>query len=95
VAWVVAVDAMLIGVGITQTKALEDGSKPSAKAYCLGALFTYHWKSDMDLQGTYDLNYGSYDFGPPMTGSMRVHMGTDTTRTDIFHTVTFGIAKGF
>jgi SH3-like domain-containing protein len=90
-----AVDAMLIGVGISQTKALEDGSKPSAKMYCLGALFTYRWKPDMDLQGTYDLNYGSYDFGPPLATSMRAHTGTDTTRTDIFHTVTFGIAKGF
>jgi SH3-like domain-containing protein len=92
-----AVDAMLIGVGITQTKALEDGSKPSAKAYCLGAGFNYRWKPDMDLQATYDLNYGSYDFGPPLASSMRGHAmtATDVTRTDIFHTVTFGLAKGF
>jgi len=91
----VALDAMLVGVGVTQTKALEDGSKPSAKAYCLGAGFTYRWKSDMDLQATYDLNYAAYDFGPPLMSSMRAHTGTDTTRTDIFHTVTFGLAKGF
>jgi len=90
-----AVDAMMIGVGVTQTKALEDGSKPTATAYCGEAAFTYSWKSGMDLQAIYDLNYAAYDFGAPMAGSMRTHMGTDTSRTDIFHTVTFGLAKGF
>lgn len=90
-----ALDAMLIGVGVTQTKALEDGSKPTATAYCGEAAFIYSWKSGMDLQAIYDLNYAAYDFGAPMAGSMRTHMGTDTSRTDIFHTITFGLAKGF
>ncbi len=43
----------------------------------------------------YDLNYGSYDFGKPLTTSMRGHTGTDVTRTDIFHTLTFGVAQAF
>ena len=90
-----AVDAMMIGVGVTQTKALEDGSKPTATAYCAEAGFMYRWKSEMDIQVLYDLNYASYDFGAPLASSMRAHMGTDVSRTDIFHTVTFGLAKGF
>ena len=91
----VALDAVLFGASISQTKALEDGSSPSAKLVCLEGVFRYHWKQDMDLQGMYDLNYGSYDFGKPVATSMRGHTGNDVQRTDIFHTVTFGIAKGF
>jgi hypothetical protein len=90
-----ALDTVLFGASITQTKGYEDGSKPSAKAVCVGGVFTYHWKKDMDLQGTYDLNYESIDFGPPLATSMRGHTGTDTRRTDIFHTLTFGVTKDF
>ncbi|MGE5184681.1 MAG: hypothetical protein ACM31C_21565, partial [Acidobacteriota bacterium] len=91
----VALDAVLFGASITQTKALEDGASPSAKLVCLEGVFRYKWKKDLDLQGMYDLNYGSYDFGKPLSTSMRGHTGNDVTRTDIFHTLTFGIAKGF
>ena len=90
-----SLDAMLAGASVSQTKGFEDGKSPSAKGVYLGAVFTYRWKKDMDLQGTYNLDYASYDFGAPLTGSMRMHTGTDTTRTDIFHTLTFGIIKGF
>lgn len=92
-----ALDAIVAGASINQTVGLEDG-KPgaaSAKAVCLGGEFVYKWKKDMDLRGTYDLNYAAIDFGPSVAGNMRGHTGTDVSRTDIFHTVTFGIAKGF
>jgi hypothetical protein len=88
-------DMMVIGASVTQTKGFEDGKSPSAKAFLFGGVFRYRWKKDMDLQGTYNLEYGSYDFGAPLAGSMRMHTGTDTTRTDVFHTLTFGILKGF
>jgi hypothetical protein len=87
-------DAILLA-GITQTKNLEDGANPSEKGICLGGVFTYKWKKGFDLQGTYDLNYASVDFGAPMATSMRGHTGTGVSRTDIFHTVTFGITAGF
>ena len=95
VALTMSLDVIIAGASISQTKNLEDGSSPSAKAVCLGGMFTYHWKKDMDLQGTYDLNYLSLDFGKPLMTSTRGHTGTDVTRTDVYHTVTFGIAKGF
>jgi hypothetical protein len=93
-----SLDAILLGASVTQTKGLADGSTPTAKAYYLGAVFTYRWKKDMDLQGTYNLDYASYDFGKPSMDpmlNMRGHTGTDTTRTDLFHTLVFGVTKGF
>ena len=91
-----ALDAIVAGASINQTVGLEDG-KPgaaSAKAVCLGGEFVYKWKKDMDLRGTYDLNYAAIDFGPSVAGNMRGHTGTDVSRTDIFHTVTFGSRRG-
>ncbi len=91
-------DTVLFGASVSQTRGLQDGTTPSAKAAFVGAIFTYHWKKDMDLQGTYNLDYASYNFGAPSTDpnlNKRMHTGTDVTRTDIFHVVTFGIAKGF
>jgi hypothetical protein len=88
-------DTSLFGVGISQTKGFEDGSKKSAMAICIEAGVTYHWKKGLDLQGLYDLNYDSIDFGAPLTTSQRGHTGTDTRRTDFFHALTFGITKAF
>jgi hypothetical protein len=91
-------DAILAGASISQTKGYQDGATPKAKAAFLGAVFTYHWKKDMALQGTYNLDYASYDFGKPFTDpalNKRMHTGNDVARTDIFHVVTFGVAKGF
>lgn len=93
----VALDAAVIGTSVTQTKGYEDGTKPSAKAVCLGAVVTYKWKKDMDLQGGYDFNYESVDFGPPVAGAgnLRGHTGTDVSRADFFHIISFGVVKGF
>lgn len=91
----VALDTMLFGGSIKQTKGLEDGSSPSLKAITLGAGVTYRWKKNMDLAATYDLRYMGVDFGPPLMSSMRGHMGNNVKRTDIFHMVTVGIAKPF
>jgi hypothetical protein len=91
-------DTILFGASIAQTRGFQDGTKPDAKAAYVGVLFTYHWKKDMDLLGTYNLDFASYNFGPPSMDPLlnkRMHTGTDVTRTDIFHMVTFGIAKGF
>ena len=83
--------------GVNQTQNLEDGSSPSATGLNLGGAFTYHWKSNMDLQATYDLNYASVSFGAPTASSMRGHAATVTSvsRTDIFHTIAFGITRAF
>ena len=90
------VDLAAVGTSVTQTKNLEDGGSPSGKQFNLGAGFLYKWKSDMDIAITYDLSYGSYSFGDPSTNSMRQHTGNGgVTRTDIFHSLTAGIAKSF
>ena len=87
-------DTMLFGASITQTKGLEDGASPSITAIVLGTGVLYRMKA-FDLQAAYDLNYMGIDFGAPLAASTRVHMGTNVKRTDIFHQITFGIAKGF
>ena len=89
------VDAVVFGGSLTQTKGYEDGVSPSAKVYCIGATVTYKWKKDMDLQGSYDFDLTSIDFGAPTTMNLRGHTGTDVSRTDYFHMVTFGITRGF
>jgi SH3 domain-containing protein len=91
----VALDTILFGASLAQTKGLEDGGKPTLKAVVLGTAFNYKWKKKMDLQATYDLRYTAVDFGPPLMTSTRGHMGTNITRTDIFHMITFGIAYPF
>lgn len=91
----VSLDTSLVGASITQTKGLEDGAKPTLKAAVLGAGVTYRWKKTFDLQATYDLRYMGVDFGPPLASSMRGHMGSNVSRTDFFHMLTFGIAKPF
>ena len=90
-----SLDAMLIGASVTQTKNLEDGANPSAKRITFGTGFTYRWKPSMDIQATYDLNYGSMSFGAPIATSQRMHTGTSVSRTDINHTVAVGVAKAF
>jgi SH3-like domain-containing protein len=89
-----ALDTMLFGASVRQTVGLEDGASPSVTALVLGAGMTYRLRS-FDLQASYDLDYMGIDFGAPLASSMRMHMGTNVKRTDIFHQVTFGIAKGF
>ena len=91
----VSLDAMLIGASVTQTKNLEDGANPSATKVTFGTGVTYRWKPGMDLQVTYDLNYASLSFGAPIANSQRMHTGTGVARTDLNHTVAFGIAKAF
>ena len=90
-----SLDTILFGASVSQTAGLEDGKSPSMSDFNFGGRFVYHWKKDMDLLGTYNLDYGSYDFGAPNAQSTRGHsaMDTDTTRTDISHTLTFGISK--
>jgi SH3-like domain-containing protein len=91
----VAVDTILFGASLAQTKGLEDGSAPSLKAVTFGTAVTYKWKKAMDIAVHYDLRYMGIDFGPPLASSMRGHMGNNVTRTDIFHAVTAGVAKPF
>lgn len=88
-------DLAAVGTSVSQTKNLEDGATPSGKMYCLGAIFTYKWKPDINIAATYDLALASYDFGAPMATSMRNHTGTDVTRSDTFHILTVGINKAF
>jgi len=59
---------VLFGASVEQTKNLEDGTGPSAKAVFLGASLTYRWKPNMDLQATFDLEYTKIT--APITGKM-------------------------
>lgn len=88
-------DLAAIGTSVTQTKNLEDGASPSGKQILLGAMFSYRWKPEYNIIATYDLNYGSYDFGAPMATSMRNHTGTAVSRTDVFHSITVGLQRPF
>jgi SH3-like domain-containing protein len=90
-----ALDAILFGASVNQTVGLEDGATPSVTAIVLGAGVSYRFMAGLDLVAAYDLSYMGIDFGAPLMSSMRNHMGTRVTRTDIFHGVTFGIAKPF
>jgi len=90
-----ALDAILFASSVKQTVGLEDGTSPSAKAVVVDATVTYHWKKAFDLQAAYDLEYMGMSFGGPLPSSTRGHMGTSITRTDLFHMVSFGIAKPF
>jgi hypothetical protein len=90
-----SLDAILFAASVKQTVGLEDGSAPSVKAITLGTDVTYKITKSFDLMASYNLNYMGIDFGAPMMSSMRNHMGTNVSRTDIFHMITFGIAKPF
>jgi hypothetical protein len=71
-----SMDLLLIGGSLQQTKNLEDGTGPGAKAVYLGAALNYRWKPKIDIQGTLDLGYTSISFdGKAPTTSMRGHTG--------------------
>lgn len=91
----VALDAILLGASLSQTKGLEDGSAPTLKAVTFNTGVAYKWKPKLDLQATYDLRYMGIDFGPPLVSSTRGHMGNNVTRVDFFHMVTFGVLRPF
>jgi len=93
----VGLDVILLGSSVAQTKNLEDGTDPSAKALFLGGALTYRWRPKMDLQATYDLTYESLSFGgPPPATSQRGHVGTATrSGSDFNNALSFGIAYAF
>ena len=88
---------MLFGASVSQTKNLEDGTGPSAKALYLGSSVTYRWKPKMDLQGTLDVAYTSLRFsGAAPATSMRGHTGGGVSSgTDVSVTGSFGLAYAF
>jgi len=89
-----SLDLMLLGASLEQTKNLEDGTNPGARAVYFGAGLTYRWKPKIDLQGTLDVDYTSVSFGgvAPMT-SMRGHTGTNpSSGSDLNFIASFGVA---
>ena len=72
-----SLDAIAFGASVEQTKNLEDGTNPDAKAVFLGLGLGYRIGPRMVVQTTYDLGYTAVSFGgaPPAT-SLRKHMGT-------------------
>ncbi|HZJ68024.1 MAG TPA: SH3 domain-containing protein [Kofleriaceae bacterium] len=93
----ISLDTILFGASIEQTKNLEDGTGPSAKAVFLGASLTYRWKPNMDLQATFDLQYTKKSFsGMAPATSMRGHTGTGpSSGADFNNTISGGIAYLF
>lgn len=89
-----SLDAMVAGASVTQTKNLEDGTGPSAKAVYVGGQLNYHLMPKIDLQGTVDVGYTSLSFsGPPPASSQRMHTGTgNVSSSDLATTLTFGVA---
>jgi hypothetical protein len=90
-----SLDAIVFGSSVSQTLGLQDGTSPSAKAVDVGLVANYRFKKTFDLQLAYDLHYMGINFGAPLASSTRGHMGTSVARTDIFHMLSFGIAKPF
>jgi SH3 domain-containing protein len=88
------IDLLLIGASLAQTKNLEDGTGPGAKAIYLGTALNYHWKPKIDIQGTLDLGYTSISFdGAAPTTSMRGHTGTSPSSGSDFNvTLAVGVA---
>ncbi len=87
-------DAMVIGASLQQTKNLEDGTGPGAKAVYLGGALNYHWKPKIDIQGTLDLGYTSISFdGKAPTTSVRGHTGNGVSSGSDFNvTLAVGVA---
>lgn len=93
----VSLDVILLGASVSQTKNLEDGTDPSAKALFLGGAVSYRWKPKMDLQATYDLSYTSLSFsGVAPTTSQRGHARMATSSgSDFNNALSVGIAYAF
>ncbi|HEX8114253.1 MAG TPA: SH3 domain-containing protein [Kofleriaceae bacterium] len=88
-------DLMLIGASLEQTKNLEDGTGPGAKAVYLGSALNYRWKPKIDIQGTLDLGYTSISFdGKAPATSMRMHTGTGPSSGSDFN-VTFAVGVSY
>jgi hypothetical protein len=93
----VGLDITVFGASVSQTKNLEDGTGPSAKAAYLGSVLTYRWKPKMDLQASYDLGYTSVSFsGMPPATSQRGHTGTATrSGSGLSNALSVGMAYAF
>lgn len=89
-----SLDLLLIGASLAQTKNLEDGTGPGAKALYLGAALNYRWKPKIDIQGTLDLGYTSISFdGAAPATSMRGHTGTGPSSGSDFNvTLAVGVS---
>jgi hypothetical protein len=92
----VSVDTVLVGARVSQTKNLEDGTGPSAKAVYAGGSLIYRWKPKMDLQLTADLAKTWLSFaGMPPATSLRGHTGTAVSSgTDFSGVIAFGLVYG-
>jgi hypothetical protein len=91
-----SVDAIVAAAQVSQTKNLEDGTDPDAKAVYLGLGFDYHMSPKMALQMTYDFGYTAVSFGgPPPATSLRKHTGTGISGTDLNNILSFGVLYGF
>ncbi|HEU4726236.1 MAG TPA: SH3 domain-containing protein [Kofleriaceae bacterium] len=93
----VSLDVVPFLARVEQTKNLEDGTDPSAKAVFVGGSLTYRWKPRMDLRVTYDLSYTSLSFGGPAPAtSMRGHTaGMTASGSDLNNALAAGIAYAF
>jgi Bacterial SH3 domain len=91
-----SVDAIAFGASVQQTKNLEDGINPDAKAVFLGLGLGYRIGPSMVLQTTYDLGYTAVSFGgPPPTTSLRQHMGTVMSGNDFNNLLSLSALYGF
>jgi hypothetical protein len=88
-----SLDLLLIGGSVTQTKNLEDGTDPRARALYLGTALNYRWKPKIDIQGTLDIGYTSIGFNGSAPASMRMHTGNGpSSGSDLNVTLAVGVS---
>jgi SH3-like domain-containing protein/opacity protein-like surface antigen len=90
----VGLDALL-GGSRSQTKNLEDGTKPSATALWASAGASYPLTGNTTVGFGYRLAYVSNSFGGPPPTSMRGHTGGVVSRTDVCHALSLGVSQAF
>jgi hypothetical protein len=80
---------------LLQTPGLEDGASSSTSGAHLRAGLRYQWKKWIAVELAYDQERSSSDFTGDAPGSMRAHGGAGTTRTDVSHIFSTGLASAF
>ena len=89
-----AADALVVGA-FQQTTNLEDGLKPSVFMLWLTGAASYSLNPTTNLELSYQLTYAGISWAELAPDSVRGHTGTSTSRSDLDHAITLGVARRF